>query len=177
MIEALLHHFSSKDGYEIFPDAQRLFLALRIARKSIPENADWPWGRTIVNITSNSDDRIKGVLESLQVIIGNGADIENVTLSYDVGSEKPDSRMFEYAARNAPEDAVKVHVGDDLEHDAVGAFGAGDGWHGILLDREKNYEEWNGDQEHHGLVKIEHNGHIIPVLDSLDSLRHWNPDP
>jgi FMN phosphatase YigB (HAD superfamily) len=175
MIRDLLHRFSSKEGYDIYPDAQSLFLALRIVKKSIPENANWPWGKTIVNVTSNSDSRIISVLESLGVSVGENADVEKVTMSYEVGAGKPDARMFEYAARNAPEDAVKVHVGDDIGKDAVAAMKAGNGWRGLLLDREKKYEEWNADQEHSGLVKIERDGHLITVLDSLESLRHWTP--
>ena len=31
MVEALLHRFTSKEGYAVYPDAQRLFVALRIA--------------------------------------------------------------------------------------------------------------------------------------------------
>jgi FMN phosphatase YigB (HAD superfamily) len=176
MIEELLHRFSSREGYSIYPDAQQLFLTLRIVNKSIPENANWPWGKTIVSVLSNSDDRIISVLESLGISVGEGADIENVILSYDVGVEKPNAKMFDHAAMNAPDDAVKVHVGDDVEKDAVAAMRAGNGWHGLLLDRAKKYEEWNADQEHHGLVKIERDGHVITVLDSLESLRHWNPD-
>lgn len=176
MIEELLHRFSSKEGYDIYPDAQKLFLALRIAKKSIPENANWPWGKTIVNVLSNSDDRIVSVLESLGVSIGPGADVEDVIVSYDVGAEKPDVRMFEYAAGRAPEDVVKVHLGDDVDKDAVAAMRAGSGWHGILLDREKHFEEWNADQEHHGLVKIERDGCLVAVIDSLESLRYWKPD-
>lgn len=175
MIEELLHRFSTKEGYAIYPDALNLFIALRIAKRSTPENADWPWGRTLVTVVSNSDDRIITVLESLGLSIGKGGDIENVVLSYDVGAEKPDARMFEWAARSAPEDVVKVHVGDDVEKDAVAAMQARDGWYGVLLDRERKYEEWNADQEHHGLVKLERDVHVITVLDSLDSLKQWSP--
>lgn len=175
MIEELLHRFSSKEGYAIYPDALNLFIALRIAKKSIPENANWPWGRTLVTVLSNSDGRIISVLESLGLTIGQGADIEKVVLSYDVGVEKPDARMFEYAAKGAPEDSVKVHIGDELAKDAVAAMKAGDGWHGLLLDREKQYEEWKGDVEHHGHVKVERDGHIITVLDSFEALRQWTP--
>jgi FMN phosphatase YigB (HAD superfamily) len=175
MIDELLHRFSSKEGYGIYPDALNLFIALRIVKKSIPENAEWPWGRTVVSVVSNSDDRIISVLESLGLTIGKGADIEDVILSYDVGAEKPDPAVFEFAAKSAPEGAVKLHVGDDVGKDAVGALQAGEGWHGVLLDRERKYDEWNADQEHEGVMKLERDGHVITVLDSLEKLRQWSP--
>ena len=175
MIDELLHRFSSKEGYAIYPDALNLFIALRIAKKSIPENADWPWGRTLVTIVSNSDDRIINVLQSLGLTVGKGQDIEKVVLSYDVGFEKPDAKIFEFAAETAPEDAVKLHIGDDLRKDAVAAMQAGNGWYGLLLDREKQYEEWKSDVEHQGLVKLERDGQVVTVLNNFDALKQWTP--
>lgn len=175
MIDELLHRFSTKEGYTIYPDALELFLALRALKKSGPDHANWPWERTLLTVLSNSDDRIIKVLESLDLSIGQGCDIEKVILSYDVGAEKPDVKMFEHAARHAPGDAVKVHIGDDLEKDAIAAIKAGNGWHGLFLDRERKYQEWNTDQEHQGLVKVERDGHVVAVLDSLDVLRRWQP--
>jgi HAD superfamily hydrolase (TIGR01549 family) len=177
MIEELLYRFSTKEGYAIYPDAFNLFKALRVAKKSGADNANWLWGRATVTVLSNSDDRIIKVLESLDLSIGKGCDIEKVILSYHVGAEKPDVKMFEHAAKDAPENAVKVHVGDELAKDAMAAIKAGYGWNGLLLDRERKYEEWSADQEHHGLVKVERDGHIVPVIDSLDALRKWQPSP
>ena len=65
-------------------------------------------------------------------------DINFVTLSYDVGSEKPHSSIFDAARALAAEKDVPadecLHVGDDLEKDYYGARDAG--WSALLLDRD-----------------------------------------
>lgn len=58
-----------------------------------------------------------------------------VTLSYDVGYEKPDRRIWDAAAKQASAASDgwrKVHVGDDLEKDVRGAEDAG--WKGLHWD-------------------------------------------
>jgi ribonucleotide monophosphatase NagD (HAD superfamily) len=68
-----------------------------------------------------------------------------VALSYDVGHEKPDRRIFDAATEMLAEtvaskdkgltinDFDKLYVGDDLEKDYDGAKAAG--WYAVLLDR------------------------------------------
>ena len=70
------------------------------------------------------------------IALSNGnADVERVGLgglfaasvsARDVGCAKPDARMFQRAAELAgvPVEAV-LHIGDDVQHDGVGALGAG----------------------------------------------------
>lgn len=72
-------------------------------------------------------------------------DIDFVILSYDVGHEKPDRRIFDAASsalsnllaeQNSQlkeEEFLKLYVGDDLEKDYKGAVAAG--WHAALVDR------------------------------------------
>src|SRR6185436_16098425 len=88
------------------------------------EGARWPW-ETRVGIVTNSDDRVPGILESFGLRIGpgrcadpggggeaephggvasgegdedgSGFDVDFVALSYDVGVEKPDRRIFDAA--------------------------------------------------------------------------------
>jgi FMN phosphatase YigB (HAD superfamily) len=69
--------------------------------------------------------------------------IDFITLSYDVGVEKPHQKIFEAAFEEAKRldggkerEWAKVHVGDDLEKDVKAAERAG--WRGIL---------WNGEGE------------------------------
>jgi FMN phosphatase YigB (HAD superfamily) len=95
------------------------------------------------------------------------ADISFVSLSYDVGHQKPDLQIFAAAAERGramlssedgsqgPSDANPIpassvmtapagewtylHVGDNIEQDVLGAKSAG--WNSILLDREGNYAD------------------------------------
>jgi FMN phosphatase YigB (HAD superfamily) len=72
-------------------------------------------------------------------------DVDFVILSYDVGHEKPDRRIFDAAsstlqkvlAKHDPKlnasDFYKLYVGDDLNKDYVGAQRAG--WGAMLVDR------------------------------------------
>jgi FMN phosphatase YigB (HAD superfamily) len=80
--------------------------------------------------------------QSLQVQ-GTGTEgiIDFITLSYDVGVEKPHQKIFEAAFEEAKRldrrkdrDWTKVHVGDDMEKDVKAAERAG--WRGVL---------WNGE--------------------------------
>ncbi len=63
-------------------------------------------------------------------------------LSYDVGFEKPNRRIFDAAKElvHVEEDVEcgYIHVGDDLEKDARGAEASG--WTGVVLDRDDQYE-------------------------------------
>jgi len=76
---------------------------------------------------------------------GEAGTIDFVTLSYDVGVEKPHRRIFEAAFLEAKSLAggddtewAKVHVGDDMEKDVVAARSAG--WESILWDGEARPE-------------------------------------
>lgn len=60
---------------------------------------------------------------------------EAITYSYEVGAEKPDSRIFRAAlTRLGVEAARAVHVGDSYEADVVGARGVG--LRPLLIQRE-----------------------------------------
>lgn len=61
-------------------------------------------------------------------------DINFVMLSYDVGSEKPDSKIFDSTKQMVPGQERFLHVGDDLQKDYYAAKRAG--WEGFLMDRE-----------------------------------------
>lgn len=121
------------------------------------------YGKVVVGIITNSDDRVPGVLQSLGLKISDRRfntsehlpksptledDVDFVILSYDVGHEKPDSRIFDAATSTLTdmlahdEDGLtadnfeKLYIGDVLEKDFHGARAAG--WHAFLLDRDGN---------------------------------------
>lgn len=68
-------------------------------------------------------------------------DIHFVALSYDIGFEKPDKRLFDATKEmaNVYKDANMkcIHIGDDMEKDYQGAEAAG--WMGVLLDRNEEH--------------------------------------
>ena len=82
--------------------------------------------------------------------VGNAL-IDFVVLSYDIGFEKPDRRIFDEAQRVALARACApasakwsyMHVGDDKDKDYQGARNAG--WRGILVDRGGQRSEPQGD--------------------------------
>ncbi|KAF2111801.1 hypothetical protein BDV96DRAFT_581840 [Lophiotrema nucula] len=173
MISDLLTRFSTKDGYAIYRDVLPFFEMLRSRNYPASFEHPWKWDKTIVGVITNSDDRVPGVLGSLGLTIGPRRfgsipeetkdvkvdhDISFVVLSYDVGHEKPDQRMFdagknmlkETFAEDANEgekhfleDFELLYVGDELEKDYFGAQKAG--WNAVLLDRSDGHEPQHAD--------------------------------
>lgn len=115
----------------------------------------------MIGVITNSDPRVTSVLNSLRVGVRSHVSItpkdretnedkallDFVTLSYDVGCEKPDIGIFN-AARMAGHQSAGgsgagtwryVHVGDDLVKDYQGAESAG--WNGILVSRMAKEEQ------------------------------------
>lgn len=90
-----------------------------------------------------------------------------MVLSYDVGCEKPDAKIFDAAVRMGVEmfeeagegdcagDFEKLYVGDSLVEDYQGAIGAG--WKAVLLQREGD-ESGGGDLE--GVQRIRSLGEL-----------------
>ena len=118
-------------------------------------------------------------------------DISFVVLSYDVGHEKPDRRVFEAAESMLKEtlaeggsnpesqsiDAYeKLYVGDSLEKDYHGAKAAG--WDSLLLRREA------GGAQAPRLIKVdvaevaegENEGTQVDACTSLEVLQFWAPN-
>lgn len=119
------------------------------------------YDRVVVGIITNSDDRVPDILTSLGVKMSplrfaqgkreadDGSmhwDVDFAVMSYDVGFEKPDRRIFDAACemltnlaapKNAEESDVdldsweKVYVGDEYAKDVVGANSAG--WNAVLI--------------------------------------------
>lgn len=159
LIPDLLNHFTSSRAYTLHPDVLPFFQALRKAKKS-PDSND-PLSSLRIGIISNSDDRVPSILSSFGLRVGprrhGGSsetcnpdrqgrdDIDFVALSYDVGVEKPDPKIFEAARELGAmggdlEPGECLHVGDDLVKDARGAEAAG--WKSLNVDR-------SGEKDHH----------------------------
>ena len=114
-----------------------------------------------VGVITNSDDRVPDVLSSLGLRVSplrhdsdpseshafvQDCDIDFCIMSYDVGYEKPDKRMFAAAEEMLditlradiesyqPQSWQKVYVGDEYDKDVVGATNAG--WNAVLINEE-----------------------------------------
>ena len=208
LIPSLLSRFSSSAGYRLYPDVSPLLQSIRASNTSPPTasaSRPWPWATTVVGVLSNSDDRVPSILSSLGLGVSSTStthfdpdldmhfdpdlDMHFSVLSYDVGAEKPDRRIFE-AARNlaaqmlssstttagaAGEDFLRLHVGDDLAKDTLAAQQAG--WHGVLLDREGRYESAFRDGEQLATVKggSDEGSEAVWVIRDLAHLALWRP--
>ena len=164
MIPKLLRRFSSSEGYMLYPDVPPLFRSLRYMKREAEGDSDVSQVR--VGIITNSDDRVVPILSSFGLLVGSlrvgrmgvsdivgvhsgseigeMSDIDFVTLSYDVGFEKPSRQIFDAARKLANSGQVHrgksryIHLGDDMDKDVKGAQQAG--WEGLFLDREKEAE-------------------------------------
>lgn len=111
-------------------------------------------------------------------------DIDFTVLSYDVGFEKPDKRIFTAADEMLnstlqqqevnPEEWRKVYVGDEYAKDVVGATQAG--WKAVLIDRETAGEcegvEWlHGDEPASVLAVLDRTKAV--GFTSLKQLGEW----
>lgn len=165
---ALLHRFSSKDGYETEPQTLAALRALRDDQRDATRRTRFE--KIVVGVITNSDDRVPDILSSLSVDVsplryGAAAaslpsrqphDVDFHCMSFDVGVEKPDPRIFRAAeamlsqiiaareGRNAEDSAAeaqtweKLYVGDEYAKDVVGARNAG--WKAALLAGDDSQE-------------------------------------
>jgi len=107
--ERLWDYFASPEAWRVYPD-------VRPALESLRAN-----GQRLALIT-NWDSRLVRILTGL----GLWAYFECKAISFEVGYEKPDSRIFDYALRRCGTDAEKtIHVGDRYQEDVIGALSAG----------------------------------------------------
>ena len=133
LIPSLIHRFHSSEGYTLFPDVVPLLKQLRSQKAR----------RVVIGVITNSDNRTADILTSLGVRINplhygdqpspsqtsqtaeGQFDIDFTVLSYDVGFEKPDKRIFAAADEMLasmlqqqqrevnPNEWRKVYVGDE----------------------------------------------------------------
>ena len=108
-------------------------------------------------------------------------DVQFVVLSYDVGYEKPDRRIFDAATKMLDEitkvshssaslgslnDYDKLYVGDSVEKDYIGAKEAN--WHAMLIDRSES-----GGRS--GEEKVNDKERKLGFVRGLDELANWDP--
>ncbi len=154
------------------------------------------YDRVVVGVITNSDDRVPDVLASLGLKVsplrygtqqqnlgghsGNW-DIDFSVMSYDVGHEKPDLRIFDaaeemsMAVHGAGESSwEKIYVGDEYDKDVVGAISAG--WNAILISVEKQSQdsklEWRDEQEPGSLQELFQSSKAVGFK-SLSRLAEW----
>jgi putative hydrolase of the HAD superfamily len=116
--EELFETFARPDVWQVFPDVED---TLREARAR-----GWH-----VGVLSNWDERLRALLGEL----GLAQHFDSMTISCEVGVEKPNAEIFLAALRAAGVTAsLAVHVGDCYEEDQRGAEAVG--MDAILLDRQ-----------------------------------------
>ncbi|KAH6858871.1 haloacid dehalogenase [Alternaria rosae] len=142
LVPELLHTYSSRKGYTMYPDVLPFFRMIRhMKTHQIRHGAHhglWPWEKTIVGIITNSDDRVPGILSSFGVNMsperypgisdrrsgadvdapgskGEEYDIDFTVLSYDVGAEKPDRQIFAAAEDMLDKKLKGVSFGDGIK--------------------------------------------------------------
>ncbi|GIZ37553.1 hypothetical protein CKM354_000099700 [Cercospora kikuchii] len=197
MVPKLLHRFWCDGGYTLFEDVQPLIRKLREAHEA--ENT-----RVVIGVITNSDDRVPDILTSFGLKVSSlryggryakssvaaeceQYDVDFSVMSYDVGHEKPDKRIFEAAeevlrtsllrAENGESvEWRKVYVGDEHEKDVVGALNAG--WNAVLIDRETAGQrqdlEWLDEKPVASLFEVFQHSRAVG-FSSLEKLAQWLP--
>jgi putative hydrolase of the HAD superfamily len=116
----LFELFSRAEAWRVFPDVEE---TLRLAR-----------ARGLhIGIISNWDERLRPLLER----IGLAHWFDSMTISCEVGAEKPDERIFQAALLAAGASVNKaLHIGDSFNEDVRGAEAIG--MQAVLINRAGN---------------------------------------
>jgi putative hydrolase of the HAD superfamily len=118
--QELFELFARPDAWRVFPDVES---TLREAR-----NRDLH-----VGVISNWDERLRPLLEG----IGLTHWFDSMTISCEVGVEKPDAAIFQAALRTAGLNASEaLHVGDAFDADVKAAESMG--MRAVLLQRDSS---------------------------------------
>jgi FMN phosphatase YigB (HAD superfamily) len=189
-----MHRFASSEGYVA---ESNLVSTLRTIRR---HQARHSFDRVVIGVVTNSDDRVPSILSSFGLRVsplryGSGEsvisskeeyDIDFHCMSYDVGYEKPDRRIFAaaedmlgrvVAADGQSMSAVereswqKVYVGDEYAKDVVGAADAG--WNPVLLDVEGSSDVCSLEDCSHGGLEDVFAEHAVVRVRSLHGLAAW----
>jgi putative hydrolase of the HAD superfamily len=107
--EALYETFAQPDAWRIFPE---VFATLATCRKR----------RWHVGVISNWDERLRPLLDRL----GLSGYFDSITVSCEVGAEKPTAEIFQAALRAAGmTPGESLHIGDSEAEDVDGARAVG----------------------------------------------------
>jgi putative hydrolase of the HAD superfamily len=118
--EELFEIFAHGDAWQVFPEVED---TLREAQSR----------GLHIGVISNWDERLRPLLDE----IGLAHYFDSITVSCEVGAEKPDARIFQAALRVAGVAAEEaVHIGDNENEDVRGAEAVG--LSAVLLARNEN---------------------------------------
>lgn len=160
----------------------------------------------MIGVITNSDNRTADILTSMGVRVNplhygdqpkpsppaqneqEQFDVDFTVLSYDVGFEKPDRRIFTAAEEMlasllaADKQAIdssewrKIYVGDEYAKDVVGATQAG--WKAVLIDREVGGQQedvvWLHEDQPASVFDVLARTNAVG-LSSLGQLGEWMP--
>lgn len=124
--------FSTKLGWRVKENAEYTLTKLR----------DWRdlGSGPKIGVLSNSDDRLWGVLQDLDL----AQYFDFAITSYEAKSQKPDSQLFEMAAQRAKVSTPRAayHIGTDVDTDAAGAVSAG--WTPLIFRQwfDESFPDW-----------------------------------
>ncbi|MFA6561945.1 MAG: HAD-IA family hydrolase [Verrucomicrobiia bacterium] len=138
--DELYELFARPEVWRLFPDAVETLTAVR--RRGLK-----------VGLLSNWDHRLRPVLEGLGLM----PLLDAVTISCEVGAEKPDPKIFHaaWSALGVARGDEVLHVGDSYRDDVLGALAVGMG--AVLAERAGKHP-WDG-------ATIRRLGELVGLLD------------
>lgn len=138
--DELYELFARPEVWRLFPDAVETLADVR--RRGLK-----------VGLLSNWDHRLRPVLEGLGLM----PLLDAVTISFEVGVEKPDAKIFHAAcsALGVARGEEVLHVGDSYRDDVLGALAVG---MGAVLVEHAGKHPWDG-------ATIRQLGELVALLD------------
>ncbi len=181
------------------PSTLAFLLCLKPLRESHPRKS---FDKLVIGVVSNSDDRVPEILTSFGLnvsplrygfpadrtkLANNVYDIDFICMSYDVGFEKPDHRIFSAAEKMLEEIVAirdsgtpakkgllgwdKICVGDDYYKDVVGALNAK--WNSVLLVGDEGRLPKDLLEAEQGAAQENSTRSQSSRVDSITSLAEW----
>lgn len=151
IFKRIYSQFGSHSTYAAFEDALPFLRFLR--RRGV-----------VTGVVSNGDERYE---EHILPMLGLSEELDHLTLSTDVGYEKPSTEIFESALQKAGVPAAEtLHIGDRLELDFEPAVKLG--MKAVLIDRFEKSEarQWR----HDGLPVARDLLDVVQILTKMNAL-------